>query len=85
MPIKLLHSTLLNNMEYDIESNLMSIEIAKGEISYAAEFGNFIIHLSKSGKPILIEILDASKFIGQFDKLKNTPTGGKEFKQVYAN
>ncbi|MFH1662207.1 MAG: DUF2283 domain-containing protein [Candidatus Falkowbacteria bacterium] len=68
-------------MEYDIESNLMSIEIAKGEISHAVEFGNFIIHLSKQSKPILIEILDASKFVGQFDKLKNT----KEFKQAYAN
>ncbi len=58
-------------MIYDPESNLMSIEIAKGKIDHAREFGNFIIHMSKAGKPLLIEILDASKFIGQFDKLNN--------------
>jgi uncharacterized protein YuzE len=57
-------------MHYDPEANVISWEVAKGEISHAREFGNFIIHVSESGKPILIEILDASKFIGQFDKLK---------------
>ncbi len=57
-------------MIYDIEANIISIELSKGPISHAREFGNFIIHLSKSNKPILIEILDASKFVGQFDKLK---------------
>jgi hypothetical protein len=59
-------------MYYDAESNLISWEIAKGEISRAREFGNFIIHLSPAGKPILIEILNASKFVGQLDKLKRT-------------
>ena len=57
-------------MIYDPEANIISWEIAKGRISRAREFGNFIIHLSKSGKPLLIEILDASKFIGQFNKIK---------------
>jgi len=58
-------------MRYDSESNLLSIELAKGKISHAREFGNFLVHLSPAGKPILIEILDASKFIGQIDKLKS--------------
>lgn len=57
-------------MIYDPEANILCIEIAKGEIDHAREFGNFIIHVSKSAKPILIEILDASKFVGQIDKLK---------------
>jgi len=57
-------------MIYDNESNLMCLEIAKGQISHVREFGNFIIHVSKSEKPILIEILDASKFVGQIDKIK---------------
>lgn len=67
-------------MIYDPEANIICFEIAKGEISHAREFGNFIIHLSKSGKPILVEILDASKFVGQIDKLKTSP----EFKQAIA-
>jgi hypothetical protein len=57
-------------MQYDAEANLISWEINKDPISHAIELGNFIIHLSKSRKPVLIEILSASKFIGQFDKLK---------------
>jgi uncharacterized protein YuzE len=58
-------------MLYDPEANILCIEIAKGEISHAREFGNFIIHLSPAGKPVLIEILDASKFMGQIEKLQN--------------
>lgn len=56
-------------MHYDIEANIISIELASGQISNAREFGNFIIHVSPSGKPILLEILDASKFIGQIEKI----------------
>jgi len=58
-------------MYYDPEANIMLWEIGKGRISHAREFGQFIIHLSASGKPLLIEILDASRFVGQFDKIKN--------------
>jgi len=57
-------------MLYDPEANVLCWEIAKGRISHTHEFGNFIIHVSKNEKPILIEILDASKFVGQIDKLK---------------
>ena len=57
-------------MIYDTETNIISWEIAKGPIMNTVEFGNFIIHVSGAGKPILIEILNASKFIGQFGKLK---------------
>ncbi|MDD5031902.1 MAG: DUF2283 domain-containing protein [Patescibacteria group bacterium] len=57
-------------MYYDHEANLISWEITQGKIDHAREFGNFIIHLSSSGKPILVEILDASNFVGQLDKIK---------------
>lgn len=58
-------------MIYDMEANIISIEVAKGKISHARDFGNFIVHLSGAGKPLLIEILDASKFVSQLDKLNN--------------
>lgn len=62
-------------MIYDPEANILSWELAGDPISHAREFGNFIIHLSKIGKPVLIEILEASKFVGQFKKLdKETVT-----------
>lgn len=65
-------------MIYDAEANILCWEVIQGEIDHAREVGNLIIHLSSSGKPILIEMLDASKFIGQFDKLKNI----KDVKQI---
>lgn len=65
-------------MYYDTEANLICWEIARGQITNTVEFGDFLIHLSASGKPILIEILDASKFVGKFDKLKNI----KDIKQL---
>jgi hypothetical protein len=65
-------------MLYDPEANLMSWEIAKGAIARARRVGNFIIHLSPTGQPVLIEMLDASKFIGQFDKIKKV----KEIKNM---
>ncbi|MFA5360204.1 MAG: DUF2283 domain-containing protein [Patescibacteria group bacterium] len=57
-------------MQYDIEANIISWEITKDPIKSAIELGNFIIHLSKAKKPVLIEILNASKFVGQMDKVK---------------
>lgn len=56
-------------MIYDSEANILSIELARGQINHAREFGNLIIHLSRAGKPILIEILDASSLTGDFAKI----------------
>lgn len=58
-------------MRYDVESNIISWEISKDQIDSAIELGNFIIHLSKNKKPVLIEILNADKFTKQFAKIKN--------------
>ncbi|MDP2709340.1 MAG: DUF2283 domain-containing protein [bacterium] len=57
-------------MRYDLEANIISCELAKDPIDHVIELGNFIIHLSKVKKPVLIEIMNASKFIGKMDKLK---------------
>ncbi|MDO8260230.1 MAG: DUF2283 domain-containing protein [Candidatus Magasanikbacteria bacterium] len=72
-------------MHYDIESNILSWEVAKGKISHAREYGNIIIHFSPAGKPILIEILEASKFVGQLDKLKELSTIKKIEEIIPAN
>lgn len=58
-------------MIYDPEADIACLELAKGKITHAKDYGNFVIHLSKSGTPLLVEILEASKFIGQFGSLKN--------------
>ncbi len=55
-------------MTYNIETNIALIEVSTGTIDHCIELGNFIIHVSKTKKPILIEILEASKFVGQFNE-----------------
>lgn len=64
-------------MNYDIESNILSWEISKGKIDHVIELGNFLVHVSKAKKPIMVEILDASNFIGKLDKIKNLKTINK--------
>ena len=55
---------------YDLETDILSIEISKGKINNTKEFGNFILHISKTGKPIFLEILDATKIFKNFSVLK---------------
>jgi hypothetical protein len=57
-------------MHYDHESNILSWEIGSGKIDHVREIGNFLIHVTKKEKPVLVEILDASNLIGQLDKFK---------------
>ncbi len=38
-------------------------------IDYADEVGPIIVHFSKTGKPVLMEILDASEFIAETTRI----------------
>jgi len=57
-------------MRYDIDANIVSWELGKGKIAKVVEMGNFLVHVSGAGKPILIEILNASKFKTKLSDLK---------------
>ena len=50
-------------IKYNREDDVLLIEISDEEIDYAEEVDNMIIHFSKDGKPVLLEILDASEFL----------------------
>ncbi len=50
-------------VKYNREDDVLLIEISDEKIYYAEEVGNMIIHFSKDGKPVLIEILDASEYL----------------------
>lgn len=56
-------------ISHDPEANVVSWELSKAPIHYAKEAGNVIIHFNKNGTPVLIEILEASKFAGKIEKL----------------
>jgi len=50
---------------YSREEDILMYEVSDEPIDYADEMGSVIVHFTKSGKPVLLEILDASKFLTQ--------------------
>jgi len=58
-------------MTYEPEADVIAWEIAKQPIDYAKEVGNVVIHFSKKNTPVLMEILEASKFLSKAKKLVN--------------
>lgn len=52
-------------ISYDRESDILLIDQGeKGDvIDYAEEAGSIIIHFTKEGKPVLLEILDAGELL----------------------
>lgn len=41
----------------------MILEVSDESVDYAEEMGPLIVHFSSKGKPVILEILDASDFI----------------------
>ncbi|MEW6006869.1 MAG: DUF2283 domain-containing protein [bacterium] len=56
-------------ISYDRESDIMMLEVCGGTIDYAEELGSVIVHFTKEGKPVLLEILDASEILSLATKI----------------
>jgi len=52
-------------IRYDREEDILTYEVSSDKIDYAEELDSIIVHFTKEGKPVLLEILDASEFITQ--------------------
>ena len=52
-------------VRYSDEEDILMYEVGKEPIDYAEEMDSVIVHFTKEGKPVLLEILDASKFLAQ--------------------
>ncbi|MBI4547357.1 MAG: DUF2283 domain-containing protein [Ignavibacteriae bacterium] len=50
-------------IKYDREDDILIVEIGKGKIDFAEESGPLIVHFTKQKKPVLLEIMNASKFL----------------------
>ena len=48
---------------YDKEDDILMVFMGKGKIDDAQQTGNIISHFSSKGDLLLLEILDASKFL----------------------
>lgn len=56
-------------IHYEPEANVLSWEVSHDPIDFAQESGNVIIHFSRRGTPVLVEILEARKFLSDAEKL----------------
>ncbi len=50
-------------ISYEPEADVLMWEITDKPIDFAKEIGNIIVHFTKNNIPVLIEILEASKFL----------------------
>ena len=64
--------------KYYEDADLISWKISKKPFEYAARSGDFVVHYSRDNDPVLIEILNASKFL----KEANSSLSKKIQKQV---
>ena len=54
---------------YEPEADVLMWELSGQAIDFAEEVGNVIVHFTKSKKPVLVEILEASKFLASAERL----------------
>ncbi|MEK7077048.1 MAG: DUF2283 domain-containing protein [Patescibacteria group bacterium] len=56
-------------VSYDTDADVLTVAGAiKGRIDHARELGNFVVHFTKDDRPLLIEVLEASKVFGNSSK-----------------
>lgn len=65
-------------LKYDPDSDVLMWEASKRDIDYATQVANVIVHFSKENIPVLIEILEATKFITETKKVLGKLKGTKE-------
>ncbi|PIP12138.1 MAG: hypothetical protein COT45_02680 [bacterium (Candidatus Stahlbacteria) CG08_land_8_20_14_0_20_40_26] len=53
-------------IRYDGEGDTLDILLKEAGIHHAEEYGQIIINYTKDNQPVEIEILNASKFFGEF-------------------
>lgn len=53
----------MRKIRYSKDVDALLIELSDKQIDHAEEEGQMIIHFSKDGEPVLLEIFDAKDFI----------------------
>jgi len=56
-------------INYEPEADVLTYEITSQPIDYAKEIGNIVVHFTKNNIPVLIEILEATKFLKNAERL----------------
>ncbi|MEK7473140.1 MAG: DUF2283 domain-containing protein [Patescibacteria group bacterium] len=55
-------------VSYEPEADVLTWELSKKNIHSASEMGNVVIHFTKDDVPVLIEFLEASKFLSRANR-----------------
>ncbi|RJQ44893.1 MAG: DUF2283 domain-containing protein [Nitrospiraceae bacterium] len=53
----------MRKIRYSKDVDALMVELSDKPIDYAEEEGQVIVHFSRDGEPVLIEILDAKEFV----------------------
>jgi len=53
----------MRKIRYSKDVDILLIELSDKPIDYAEEEDQIIVHFSKEGEPVLIEIMDAKEFV----------------------
>jgi uncharacterized protein YuzE len=53
----------MSKIRYSKDVDALLVELSSEPIDHAEESGQFIVHFSKTGEPVLLEILDAKEFL----------------------
>jgi hypothetical protein len=54
---------------YEPEADVLMWEVSRQPIDHAKEVGNIVVHFTKNNIPVLVEILEASKFLFNAERL----------------
>lgn len=55
-------------VKYYKDADLLSLRVSKKPYYDATRNGDLVVHYTKNGQPVLVEILNASKFLKEADK-----------------
>jgi len=51
-------------MKYDADADVLTLMLkAKGKLSHAEEVGDVVLHVDAKGRPLFLEVLNASKVV----------------------
>ena len=53
----------MTKIRYSKDVDALLVELSQGTIDHAEESGQLIVHFTKEGEPVLLEILDARDFL----------------------
>lgn len=71
--------------KYYKDADLLSLRISNTPYKYARQDGDVIVHYSDDKEPVLIEIVNASKFLMDTAKMLPKKIQGEFFSETFAS